>query len=164
MATIILSFAFSTATDMGWDPSIMPFYNPNDTKRERCLYQITVNRQIFMTKSIIQDHGADALIGRGARIFEVEGKDGRPAVLKDIWPDGTRKSEAKIYKDIIDNVKDENQRDVLRQHLMEPNVSGPVLVGEKRDHTLDVIMRACQFKFMRIINVSSMRPAAGGSL
>lgn len=61
----------------------------------------------FRTKRIISNIGADALRGRGTRVWEVieldsrgKEKDVATCVLKDVWADDDRAREGKIMEDI----------------------------------------------------------------
>ncbi|KAJ3976622.1 hypothetical protein EV361DRAFT_258153 [Lentinula raphanica] len=59
-----LSLAFSSTTDMGWDPT-MEFSHYDRNKRRQ--YKIKVNGQIFTTVDVLSDVSADSPLGRATR-------------------------------------------------------------------------------------------------
>ena len=112
---VFLSFGFASKVDMGWDPTIVPIYDSSNTRQ----YQITVGGKVFTTTSVLQDRGADTLIGRAARVYNVVDPDGRPAVLKDIWNVVGRKTEVEIYDDVLASITDGEERKIAEQYLMK---------------------------------------------
>jgi hypothetical protein len=102
---------------------------------------------VYRTEGILSDFAADALRGRGTRVFkarmlnpnttEVEGD---PVALKDVWVDHDRDSEGEIRRKIEEEANDED-KPRIRQYLMTVLHHGDVLVNYKRDHTRDLILR-----------------------
>ncbi|KAJ3718231.1 hypothetical protein C8R42DRAFT_585714, partial [Lentinula raphanica] len=95
---VFLSFAFATAEDMGWDPTITFSHCNSEDRRQ---YNIAVDKHVYQTISTLSDFSADNPIGRGARVWKVKDAKGRTRVLKDIWLDVDRLEEHKIYEKII---------------------------------------------------------------
>ena len=104
MVDFIFRISFATEQELGWDTSITlyrprPLIAPNEVQ-----YDIKVRddakgtTRTFRTRRLISSIGADALRGRGTRVWEVvelkNGKEGTSKhVLKDAWVDVERERE-----------------------------------------------------------------------
>lgn len=94
----------------------------------------------FRTIELISSIGAEAIRGRGTRVWKVhEVKKGRvdtenTYVLKDAWVDSDRAREGKVVaeirKDAMKQLKDKNERDVLLRCLLTTLVQGDVLLSD----------------------------------
>ncbi|KAI5115129.1 hypothetical protein M0805_009733, partial [Coniferiporia weirii] len=89
LVRVFLSFAFASKTELGWDPTVSVTTTESDTR----IYHFTVGNEIFETVDVLSDLGADAIIGRATRVFKVKRKNGKLAVLKDVWVDDDRELE-----------------------------------------------------------------------
>ncbi|KAI5981469.1 hypothetical protein EDC04DRAFT_2916514 [Pisolithus marmoratus] len=145
------SLAFAYDHELGWDPTIQRVCIKGKTQ-----YDITVRTDegenlVYQTTRIISDFNADALRGRGTRIFEVclkseDGKpvdDAKPAVLKDCWRDSDRDREDTILEQIftdLQNQKGIEQADEARKYFLTVLAAGNVIVDGKIDGT-DSLLR-----------------------
>ncbi|KAN0133825.1 hypothetical protein V8E53_008549 [Lactarius tabidus] len=82
---IVLSFAFASDVDMGWDPSVELLRCAEGT-----FYYIAVSDTQFNTLKVLQDHGTDCLLSRAARTLKVNkvgDNEDNVYFLKDLWLD-----------------------------------------------------------------------------
>ncbi|KAI6021147.1 hypothetical protein EDC04DRAFT_2901404 [Pisolithus marmoratus] len=140
------SLAFANDHELGWDPTI----------RRVCVggkpqYDITVRTDegkdlVYQSTRIISDFNADALRGRGTRIFEVclksqdrkSVKDAEPAVLKDCWRDSDRDREDTILEQIFTDLRNHkgiHQADEARKYFLTVLAAGNVMVDGNIDGT-----------------------------
>ena len=115
------------------------------------IYDITVHNAkadnsesfVFRTDGLINDDGAQYLIGRGTRIWRVNRLvDGKPnplapgRVLKDSWVDEDLDREGDILQSIVNEpgVSEEKQQ-VIAALFLTPVVNGDVVIEGKRDST-----------------------------
>ncbi|KAI6038241.1 hypothetical protein EDC04DRAFT_3113831 [Pisolithus marmoratus] len=145
------SLAFANDHELGWDPTI----------RRVCVegkpqYDITVHtddgeKLVYQTTRIISDYNADALRGRGTRIFEVcpmspDGKPmhgAEPGVLKDCWRDSDRDREDTILEKVFTHLRDKKgieQANEARKYFLTVLAAGNVMVDGKIDGT-DSLLR-----------------------
>ena len=134
---VLLSFAFASDEDMGFDPSVELVESA-----EGSFYHINVNDARYKTLDILQDLRPDALLGRGVRIFKVT-RVGDPEdqirVLKDFWLEKNRKPEHQIYEEIVEDVGrlySEEDADSIKQYLLTPVDNAIVKVDGIEDDTM----------------------------
>lgn len=138
-----LSLLFATPDDLGWDDTITRVSPPDVT--ENIVYDIKVGETVYRTKRLISNLGAEAIHGRGTRVWEVikldsKGREtGERRVLKDFWADADRKPEGDILQRIR-NSGTSKQREKIRRYFMAAEDQGEVYVGNQIDHT-HVVMR-----------------------
>ncbi|KAF9069419.1 hypothetical protein BDP27DRAFT_1265073, partial [Rhodocollybia butyracea] len=106
LVRLFLSLAFSSPTEMGWDPTIT-FSHLENGRRQ---YQIIVDGETYTTVSILSDSAADSPLGRATRVWKVVDKDGNTRVLKDVWLDFDRQDEQEIRCAILDDVRELDKR------------------------------------------------------
>lgn len=146
--TIVLSFAFASTTQMGWDPSVIPVYGKDGLRSYTFLM---ANGISYTTQKTLQDYEADVLVGRGARVYAVT-KDGGDQqtffVLKDIWPEDDRLTEKEIHRRIIEDIIRVNKNEEvplteeeIRNFFITPDNDYFVLINDKEDHTKRTMMR-----------------------
>jgi hypothetical protein len=137
---VLLSFAFASDVEMGWDPTV-EFLKDGS-------YHINVGDTQYKTLGILQDLGTDLLLSRAARIFKVAkvgDAEDNLYVLKDLWLEKDRRSEHQIYEDILKDVRDQySEEDVrtMKQHLLTPIDSTIVKVNDVEDDTETIMMRS----------------------
>ena len=102
----------------------------------------------YRTRRLLSNIGADAVKGRGTRVWEVreldsEGKErSTPLVLKDVWIDSDRKSEGAILYAV--HSKDgvpEDVREMLDKFFVHVENEGNVYVDGVPDHTRNVMLK-----------------------
>lgn len=151
---LILGFAAcSSLQQLGYDPSVRRL--PPTIRNPKPAYEIDVfvgpGRKIrtFITRRILTDFGADAMHGRGTRVWVVVDKtdpDGREYVLKDCWIDSDRQTEGSILE-LIRHVRlvpsDDlpNDLDSGKQHFLSVECHGNVLIPAKNYNYLDQTLK-----------------------
>lgn len=99
----------------------------------------------YQTIRLISAIGAEAIRGRGTRMWEVkEVKKGKlvgaSRMLKDLWIDSDRPREDAVIKKIFDDAKrlgNTEDRYTLQQSFLEPIIAGDVWIGNDADSTID---------------------------
>ena len=130
---------------LGWDETIKPCEEGDDR-----YYLIKSRKDTYKTLEVLADYGADALTGRGTRVYKVERQsDKKVCVLKDVWVDEDRDPEDVIYKNILESATDPEDRQFLEDHLLKPTDHWAVAVNEgkteeedEKDHTIHVMMHS----------------------
>ncbi|KAJ4481833.1 hypothetical protein C8R41DRAFT_770657, partial [Lentinula lateritia] len=146
---LFVSFAFSSRTDFGWDPTITctdPASNPSDPRKRR-VYSIEVRNdqgevRWFETIRILADYAADSTVSSATRVWLVRDKQGVQYVLKDVRLDMDRLPEHEICAQILaDAFKHCGAADqaTLKRHFLTSYVCGKVFVNDGVD-TTDGIM------------------------
>ncbi|KAL5525400.1 hypothetical protein ACEPAF_9270 [Sanghuangporus sanghuang] len=137
---VFLSFAFASEEELGWDPTICPIQN-DDGERA---YIITVDNETYKTVKVIADHGADALISRGVRLWLVKNtRTGEPCILKDVWIEHDRQSERLIHATMLQDIEDEYGVEIRKEaelHLLTPVQDWIVRVDGIEDHTTNMML------------------------
>ncbi|KAJ3763536.1 hypothetical protein EV360DRAFT_33428 [Lentinula raphanica] len=132
-----LSLAFSSTTDMGWDPT-MEFSHYDRNKRRQ--YKIKVNGQIFTTVDVLSDVSADSPLGRATRVWKVLDSSNKIRVLKDVWLESDRKQEHEIHQAILARAEEYDQankskyRRLLEKHMLRPMAYCKVPVVDHSTH------------------------------
>ncbi|KAF9069414.1 hypothetical protein BDP27DRAFT_726280 [Rhodocollybia butyracea] len=146
LVRFFLSLAFSSPTEMGWDPTIT-FSHLENGRRQ---YQIIVDGETYTTVSILSDSAADSPLGRGTRVWKVVDKDGNTRVLKDVWLDFDRQDEQEIRNAILDDVHELDKKkgtqyaEELEKRMLTILSSWRVTVDDDckvMDDTLAVMLR-----------------------
>ncbi|KAJ7207101.1 hypothetical protein GGX14DRAFT_324472, partial [Mycena pura] len=79
----VISISFTTEEDLGFDPTIRRRRNEDNT----IYYEYKLNHTVYKTLSLISEHPAAAITGRGTRVWRVQDDAGTVCVLKDYWVD-----------------------------------------------------------------------------
>ncbi|KAI0085147.1 hypothetical protein BDY19DRAFT_1059765 [Irpex rosettiformis] len=167
LAHFFLALMFAKAHELGYDPTMQP---ARDGKRWLNQWDITLHyfpegddddlsgpidvsklqTVVLRTQKLESNIGAEAMRSRGTRVWQARilGPNGqlsdRIVVLKDYWVDHDRLREATIRQRILDDAKTEDQRDVLRRHLLTPLYSGDVVIAGQRDNTHSLLRRGAK--------------------
>jgi hypothetical protein len=146
LINIIIRFVSADEVALGWDPTIIRGFHGNGKR----YFDITVqdkNRgdKTYRTSEILFSYSADALRGRGTRVFEGNLlKDGVPSgpsvAIKDAWVDYDRKREATILEDFYSEA-DESDKQLIRQYFLTVLMHGDVVVAGNVDDTRGLIRR-----------------------
>ncbi|KAJ3779779.1 hypothetical protein GGU10DRAFT_280300, partial [Lentinula aff. detonsa] len=151
LVTVFLSFAFSSAENMGWDPTITFSHRDSENRRQ---YNIIVKERVYKTVKTLSDYSADNPLGRATRVWKVQDAQGKTRVLKDLWLEHDRLEEHKIYENILQDVENSNSatpgdkekaRNAVAVRLLTPLDHCRVKVsGIANDDTNLVILREKQ--------------------
>ncbi|KAJ3745087.1 hypothetical protein DFH05DRAFT_1492214 [Lentinula detonsa] len=160
LVTVFLSFALSSAENMGWDPTITFSHRDSDNRRQ---YNIIVNERVYQTVTTLSDYSADNPLGRATRVWKVQDAQGKTRVLKDLWLEHDRLEEHKIYENIVKDVENsapperkEKRRNTVAKHLLTPLDHCRVKVsGIADDDTNLVILRGYDMKEARTVALMS---------
>ncbi|KAI0084507.1 hypothetical protein BDY19DRAFT_524479 [Irpex rosettiformis] len=159
-----LALMFARAHELGYDPTMQP---ARDGKRWSNQWDITVHyvpegdddhlsgpidesklrTVVLRTQKLESNIGAEAMRSRGTRVWQARilGPNGRlgdrTVAIKDYWVDHDRLREATIRQRILDDVKTEEQKNILRRHLLTPLYSGDVVIAGQRDNTHTLLRR-----------------------
>jgi hypothetical protein len=146
LINIITMLVSADEAALGWDPTIIRGFR-DDGKR---YFDITVHDKnsgdkTYRTTEILFSYGADAIRGRGTRVFEGNLlKDGVPSgpsvAIKDAWVDYDRKREAAILADFY-SAADEADKQLIRQYFLTVLAHGDVTISGDVDHTRELIRR-----------------------
>ncbi|KAI0946809.1 hypothetical protein AcW1_010386 [Taiwanofungus camphoratus] len=152
---IFLSLMYAASHEVGWDPTICPVTDSegkvlldSDGKRR---FDITVRSAdgtnvVYRTIKILADFGADALQGRGTRVWEAKklenGEEcGEPVALKDSWIDSDRTREGTLSKALRDSDASADFQDAMRRFLLTVICDGDVYINGEVDHTRTLMTR-----------------------
>lgn len=114
LVRFFLTFMYGTRADCGWDPTME--YIPHTANPLQ--YYITVNdsagnTKVYKTVELESSIGAEALRGRGTRVWKAVAWDpttfteiGKPVALKDCWVDQLRTLEGDVIRN-LDKLTDE---------------------------------------------------------
>ncbi|KAI0086023.1 hypothetical protein BDY19DRAFT_1050220 [Irpex rosettiformis] len=112
------------------------------SKRKRTRSQTCKQEITFRTTGLISSIGAEGVHGRGTRVWRgqtlVNGQmqpDSDEMVMKEYWVDSDRMREAEIRRRILEDAVTEEDRELLKRHLLTPLYSGDVVVDERLDTT-----------------------------
>lgn len=123
-----------------WDGNVLtpPQYDIQVHSRKDDASPVVV--KTFRTTELISSIGAEAIRGRGTRVWKVhEVKKGRvntkkTYVLKDAWVDSDRMREGKVVaeisKDAEEQLEDEAEKQALLRCLLTTKVAGDVLLSD----------------------------------
>ena len=137
---------YAETTQLGWDPTmerVSPRHHIGQVE-----YIIKCCDVKYRTVRLISDIGAEAIRGRGTRVWEVRRVRGEdtpddptPLVLKDSWVDADREPEGKILASIRKAVKKLPDMDDTDDFFMEAKDYGDVYIGNDIDHTHKLIRK-----------------------
>jgi hypothetical protein len=114
-------------------------------------YKIQVKDKVYCTTDVLSDYGADAIIGRGTRVFKVydeQDVNKAPRVLKDTWVEEDRSREGQILRNLFEKIQSRGGEEKLRdakQYFLTSVAYGDVTIDGAADHTKDLIMRGGPF-------------------
>ena len=132
---------FADDHELGWDPSIRRILVDDHVQ-----YEITLNSangsSVYVTTNIIADFGAEAMRGRGTRVFKGYRKgdpDKTPVAIKDTWRASDREREDVILNEIFADmakVMDKAEVEDVQKHFLTVRDAGDVVIKGMVDDTL----------------------------
>ncbi|KAF9240841.1 hypothetical protein BU15DRAFT_73701 [Melanogaster broomeanus] len=112
--------AFAEDHELGWDTTI-----ERVLYKKAIQYRITINGTVYQTVDIISDFGAEAMRGRGTRVFKAyslaDGEERRVVAVKDAWRYAGQRREDEILRDILADIKatgGDHAEIAARQHFL----------------------------------------------
>ena len=136
---------YADETELGWDPT-MQRQSPREYVGD-VQYTIECDGVTYRTVRLISDIGAEAIRGRGTRVWEVRevkkngGEDPTPLALKDSWVDTNREREGKILESIRLAAKKLPGGSDFDQLFMQAKAYGDVYIDNVQDNTHLLIRR-----------------------
>ena len=136
---------YADETQLGWDPTMQ-----RESPREYVgdvQYTIECDGVTYRTVRLISDVGAEAIRGRGTRVWEVRevkknGKeDPTPRVLKDSWVDADREREGKILESIREEAQGLPGDFNFDKYFMRAKAHSDVYIDGVQDNTHLLIRR-----------------------
>ncbi|KAI5993502.1 hypothetical protein EDD15DRAFT_2529998 [Pisolithus albus] len=147
------SVAFANEHQLGWDPTVQRVCVEGKPQ-----YNITVctdegKETVYQTTKMISDFSADAMQGRGTRVFQVRltlqnGQpvhNAEPLVLKDSWREVDRAREDQILGQIFDGLGkkyDTKKVSEARKYFLTVLAAGDVIMDGKKDKTTSLLRDA----------------------
>ena len=133
---LFVSLAFGTTSQLGYDPTVKRIKQDKGPQ-----YEFLVCDTTYRTLSVLSDLGADPLLGRGTRVFQVyDTKDPSrtPRTLKDVWVETDRRREGDILADLLGKISLTSQAEDLesaRRHFLTILCHEDVMIDGRKDHT-----------------------------
>lgn len=136
----VVSLAFGKAHELGYDTSMRAVSGTTRGQYDIVVRDEHGKERVFRAYKLLYSVGAEALRGRGTRVWEaieiVDGAEvGSPVALKDTWIDSGRDREGDIIETIRAAACKSSDPDALLPHLPEVVCHGYVYVAEQKDTT-----------------------------
>lgn len=134
MIALFYSIASKNTTELGWDPTVERLYDGGKVQ-----YKFTIGGEIFTTIDELATYGADAVDGRGTRVYKARDKDGMIVALKDSWRDHDRDAEGAILENIFKDIEakcGQKGAEDARKYFVRVHISKDVEIFGKFDTTL----------------------------
>lgn len=143
----MLRISFSSKENLGFDHTIERL--PTLDREGGPQFEIRVGKTWYRTQRLISNIGAEAIRGRGTRVWEVRKLDrkngtevGPLLVLKDSWVDADRDREATILREIRKSATDETDRMAFDIGLLHVENSSDIRAyNSSADNTRTTILR-----------------------
>lgn len=148
LVQFFLTLFYAEEHELGWDPTVeycpavgecgaFYIYTVHSTNERG---EVEATR--FKTLECLSNLGAQALRGRGTRVWKVRKwadnqEIGEPMVLKDCWIDCDRLREGDIMEAVLASAKGTEHEAVLRRALLTTIMHGDVHIGDEIDQTID---------------------------
>ncbi|KAJ7207104.1 hypothetical protein GGX14DRAFT_636222 [Mycena pura] len=149
----VISISFATEEDLGFDPTIRRRRNEDNT----IYYEYKLNHTVYKTLSLISEHPAAAITGRGTRVWRVEVLDGTGTgtgtvrVLKDYWVDDVPDENGQCITENLILTKIYRRLDELKNLSPSDEPSLTDIPEAERE----VVLRALQNYRDYFVNISS---------
>ncbi|KAL4068805.1 hypothetical protein V8B97DRAFT_1872938 [Scleroderma yunnanense] len=144
---LFCSLAFAEDHELGWDSTIQRVLVEGKTQYDISLQSPDGSISVYRTTRIISDFGAEALRGRGTRVFEAylkihpEGnatENSKRVVIKDSWRECDRKREDEIRAEIfsdLEKAKGTEAAEADMKYFLTVLQASDVTVDGKKDDT-----------------------------
>ena len=136
---------YADPTQLGWDPTMERVSTRHHVGQVD--YIIKFRDVRYRTVRLISDIGAEAIRGRGTRVWEVrqlnknDEEDPTPLVLKDSWVDADREREGHILATIRETAQGLSNVYDFDKYFMKAKDYGDVYIEDKLDHTYGLIRK-----------------------
>ena len=133
---LFVSLAFGTIPQLGYDPTVKRIKQDG-----RAQYEFTVGIKTYRTVAVLSDFGADPLLGRGTRVFQVYDTDDSsqtPRALKDVWVEADCCREGHILTELFQKIRSTSHDEdfqAARRHFLTVLCHGDVIIDGREDHT-----------------------------
>ncbi|KAF8547634.1 hypothetical protein OG21DRAFT_1391612, partial [Imleria badia] len=103
--SLFYSIGSKTAEELRWDPTVKRIWKQDSTEIQ-IQYEFMIGDKCFITTRELATYGADAMVGRSTRVYEVTDEEGHTVAIKDTWRDKDRKHEGEILEMIFQDIWD----------------------------------------------------------
>ncbi|KAL4074509.1 hypothetical protein V8B97DRAFT_1868896 [Scleroderma yunnanense] len=147
MIRLFCSLALAEDHELGWDPTIQRVLVDGRIQYDISLQSPAESISVYRTTRIISDFGAEALRGRGTRVFEAYLKvhperntpeNNTRVVIKDSWRECDRKREDEIRTEIfsdLEKAKGTEAAEADMKYFLTVLQASDVTVDGKKDRT-----------------------------
>ncbi|KAI0925411.1 hypothetical protein AcV7_005666 [Taiwanofungus camphoratus] len=160
--TIITSFFLSLLCaeqhDIGWDPTMkyvkgregkIQYHSDGTPRFDIAVRTPQAEEVIYRTSKVLSDAGADALLGKGTRVWEarkVVGDEecGEPVAFKDSWINGDRDRESDLSASLRNSAPLEVIREDIDTRFLTVLHHGDVYIRGKVDETRTLMTRSME--------------------
>ncbi|KAJ6612788.1 hypothetical protein B0H10DRAFT_279558 [Mycena sp. CBHHK59/15] len=142
---LVLALAFANDEELGFDTSMSACSDPD--LPELVQFKMKVAVKTYVTRRPLSDYSADAIIGRGMRVWEAyeEGVPNISVVLKDAWILADSLSEGeqlrRLHERLESIIVSPGERHPKEYFLTVLNHAFICLSDNTRDDTIEVMMR-----------------------
>lgn len=119
---------------LGWDSIVKRVLVGQEIQ-----YKFEIGNYSLTTTRPLATYGADAIVGRGTRVYEVRNENENIVVIKDSWRDEDRELEGTILEKIFEDIRDklgEKETIEAEKYFVRVRVYEDVVISGKRDKTL----------------------------
>jgi len=171
---LFIALASCDLQELGYDTSIKRVSRVGKAKHPA--YEIEVGNKTYTTRNVIADFGADAMCGRGTRVWKVCDESGKEYALKDCYIDSDREREGYILEGLYHKLPHPDMAQVrrdARKHFLTVSNHGDVMLpapgqhgdagtvaGEEeprpvQDQTLTVMRRNRELMYHKVFKITT---------
>lgn len=151
--------------ELGWDPTVERVHD--GTKIQ---YRFKIDNRFFTTTRPLATYGADAMVGRGTRVYEALDENKNIVAIKDSWREEDREPEGAILENIFKDIRDklgEKEAAEAAKYFVRVQAYEDVVVSGERDKTFnpreegDVCLEWITIKINPILSETRHLPSQG---
>jgi hypothetical protein len=138
--SLFYSIGSKTAEELRWDPTVKRIWKQDSTEIQ-IQYEFMIGDKCFITTRELATYGADAMVGRSTRVYEVTDEEGHTVAIKDTWRDKDRKHEGEILEMIFQEIWDksgEKEETEARKYFIAIQAYKDVVISGKMDKTIEL--------------------------
>ncbi|KIJ07933.1 hypothetical protein PAXINDRAFT_139592 [Paxillus involutus ATCC 200175] len=172
---LVCALAFADEEELGWDPTIQRVLVEGETRYDITFQEKEESPAVYRTIAIISDFGADAMMGKGTRVFKayLKSRQGKAVsapvehvVIKDSWRDPDREREDQILQQVLEDVRTTQGADAAedaRKYFLTVLRGEDISINGRTDDTLcllhgETVPDGCPWREVLLDRNSSRRP------